>query len=257
MTEITPANARAPSPQDHSQDLSVISASLSTTSETRKRQRRREGNSAVSVSSWWVSVPHRCSTSQVDRGRDKVTSQRRLTRRLPRCTRSLNMCKTEASKDCQTDWAHVGALDDEHVDLPDVPEVTDAHMDRTTLRVGGKSVPRRKERFNVYLDVATWPRWWTASWTRAAKSVSMCIWMLPLLPISKPKQAGGVTKHSSASAQTERLWARPGGHLAPRHLRRDSHNRLIRPTNAVCQSRVPQSNRPALPLNPELSRRAS
>lgn len=155
MTEITPANARAPSPQDHSQDLSVISASLSTTSETRKRQRRREGNSAVSVTSWWVSVPHRYSTSQVDRGRDKVTNQRRLTRRLPRCTRSLNMCKTEASKDCQTDWAHAGALDDEHVDLPDVPEVTDAHMERTTLRVGGKPVARGKEHFNVYLDVAT------------------------------------------------------------------------------------------------------
>ena len=99
-------------------------------------------------------MPNRCSTSQVDLGRGKVTSQRRLTRGLPRCTRWLNTTKSEAAGDCLTDGARVAALDDKHTDLSGIPEITDVQMAQAALRVGSKTVTKGKARVNMYLDAA-------------------------------------------------------------------------------------------------------
>lgn len=52
----------------------------------------------------------------------------------------------------QTDWKTVEDLRDEDIDLSEIPEITAAQMARATLRVGGKSISRRKVRVNIYLD---------------------------------------------------------------------------------------------------------
>ena len=43
-------------------------------------------------------------------------------------------------------------MQDEDIDLSEVPEVTEEQMARAVLRVGGVPVPRGKRRVNMFLD---------------------------------------------------------------------------------------------------------
>ncbi len=64
------------------------------------------------------------------------------------------MSKNATSKVSQTDWAYVDALQDEDIDLSDIPEVTEDQMARAVLRIGGNPVPRNKVRITMFLDAA-------------------------------------------------------------------------------------------------------
>lgn len=43
-------------------------------------------------------------------------------------------------------------MGDRHIDLSDIPEITEEQMKRAVLRVGGKPVARGKVRINMFLD---------------------------------------------------------------------------------------------------------
>jgi uncharacterized protein (DUF4415 family) len=60
--------------------------------------------------------------------------------------------KPSTSTTSQTDWKHVEAIQDEDIDLSEVPEVTEEQMGRAVLRVGGVPVARGKRRVNMFLD---------------------------------------------------------------------------------------------------------
>jgi len=62
------------------------------------------------------------------------------------------MSKDSTLKNSQSDWAALEAMDDEAIDLSDVPEITAEQMAQATLRVDGKTVPKGKIRVNIYLD---------------------------------------------------------------------------------------------------------
>ncbi|RME44715.1 MAG: hypothetical protein D6796_11430 [Caldilineae bacterium] len=62
------------------------------------------------------------------------------------------MSKKSTSKDSQTDWEALEKMDDEEIDLSEIPEVRAEQIAQATLRVGGKPVPRGKVRVNIYLD---------------------------------------------------------------------------------------------------------
>jgi len=64
------------------------------------------------------------------------------------------MSRNSTSKVSQTDWAYVDALQDEDIDLSDIPEVTEEQMEQAVLRIGGESVPRGKVRVTMFLDAA-------------------------------------------------------------------------------------------------------
>lgn len=64
------------------------------------------------------------------------------------------MSKNSISKISQTDWAYVEALQDEDIDLTDIPEVTEEQMAQAVLRVAGQPVPRGKVRVTMSLDAA-------------------------------------------------------------------------------------------------------
>ncbi len=63
------------------------------------------------------------------------------------------MNKPSSSEISQTNWEQIDAMTDEQIDLSDIPEVTEAQMERAVLRVGGKVVERGKQRVNMFLDV--------------------------------------------------------------------------------------------------------
>ena len=52
----------------------------------------------------------------------------------------------------QTDWEALETMEDEDIDLSEIPEVTAEQMAQATLRVGGQPVSRGKVRVNIYLD---------------------------------------------------------------------------------------------------------
>lgn len=54
----------------------------------------------------------------------------------------------------KTDWSRVNAMRESDIDLSDLPEVTSAMAARGVVRVGGKLVPRGKQRLTMYLDTA-------------------------------------------------------------------------------------------------------
>lgn len=62
------------------------------------------------------------------------------------------MSKESTLQGSQTDWEALEKMQDEDIDLSDIPEVTAEQIAQATLRVGGKSVPRGKVRVNIYLD---------------------------------------------------------------------------------------------------------
>lgn len=62
------------------------------------------------------------------------------------------MSKSFSSKISETNWERIEAMQDEDIDLSDIPEVTETQMERAVLRVGGKTVERGKQRVNMFLD---------------------------------------------------------------------------------------------------------
>ncbi len=62
------------------------------------------------------------------------------------------MSKRPTAAVSQTDWARIDAMQDEDIDLSEVPEVTEDQMARAVLRVGGVPVTRGKRRVNMFLD---------------------------------------------------------------------------------------------------------
>ena len=62
------------------------------------------------------------------------------------------MSKVSTSKASQTDLEALEAMQDEDIDLSDIPEVTAEQMAQATLRVGGRPVSKGKIRVNIYLD---------------------------------------------------------------------------------------------------------
>jgi uncharacterized protein (DUF4415 family) len=57
-----------------------------------------------------------------------------------------------SSKASQTDWERIDAMQDEDIDLSDIPEVTEEQMQRAVRRIGGKSVERGQRRVALLLD---------------------------------------------------------------------------------------------------------
>ncbi len=62
------------------------------------------------------------------------------------------MSESSSSKISQTNWERIDVMEDKDIDLSDIPEVTEAQMERAVLRVGGKTVERGKQRVNMFLD---------------------------------------------------------------------------------------------------------
>ena len=50
------------------------------------------------------------------------------------------MSKSFSSKASQTNWERIDAMQDEDIDLSDIPEVTEEQVRQAVLRVGGKPV---------------------------------------------------------------------------------------------------------------------
>lgn len=62
------------------------------------------------------------------------------------------MKKNSISKKSATDWERIQAMQDEDIDLSDIPEITAAQMSHAVLRVGGKPVPKGKVLIPLLLD---------------------------------------------------------------------------------------------------------
>ena len=65
------------------------------------------------------------------------------------------MNEESISKDSQTDWERISAMQDKDIDLSDIPEVTEDQMERAILRFGGKPVSKGKVRVTMLLDAET------------------------------------------------------------------------------------------------------
>ena len=50
------------------------------------------------------------------------------------------MSKSFSSKASQTNWERIDTMQDEDIDLSDIPEVTEEQVRQAVLRVGGKPV---------------------------------------------------------------------------------------------------------------------
>ena len=57
-----------------------------------------------------------------------------------------------SSTNSQTNWELLEKMEDDDIDLSDIPEVTADQIARATFRVGGKPVAKGKVRVNIYLD---------------------------------------------------------------------------------------------------------
>ena len=62
------------------------------------------------------------------------------------------MNKNYTFKDSQTDWERINAIQDEDIDLSDIPEITASQMARATRRVAGKPAPKNKIWVHMQLD---------------------------------------------------------------------------------------------------------
>ncbi|MEL6899546.1 MAG: BrnA antitoxin family protein [Cyanobacteria bacterium J06606_4] len=62
------------------------------------------------------------------------------------------MSKLSSSKISETDWKRIDAMEDQDIDLSDIPEVTEAQLKQAVLRVGGQPASRGKQRVNMFLD---------------------------------------------------------------------------------------------------------
>ena len=62
------------------------------------------------------------------------------------------MSKDSTLKASQANWEAAKAMEDDDIDLSDIPEVRAEQMAQASLRVGGKPISREKVRVNIYLD---------------------------------------------------------------------------------------------------------
>lgn len=62
------------------------------------------------------------------------------------------MNKSFASTTSQTDWDRINAMQDEDIDLSDIPESTEEQMKQGIRRIGGQPTLKGKVRVNMYLD---------------------------------------------------------------------------------------------------------
>ncbi len=62
------------------------------------------------------------------------------------------MNKKPTTKASRTDWDALENMNDDEIDLSDIPEITAEQMAQATLRVGGKPVAKGKVRVTIYLD---------------------------------------------------------------------------------------------------------
>lgn len=62
------------------------------------------------------------------------------------------MNRLSTSINTYSDLNHLRALQDEEIDLSEIPEATPEQMSPAMLRIGGKQVERKKVRVNMYLD---------------------------------------------------------------------------------------------------------
>jgi uncharacterized protein (DUF4415 family) len=56
------------------------------------------------------------------------------------------------SKASQTDWKRIESMQEEDIDLSDIPEVTEEHLTRAKFRIAGRSVSKEKIRVHLLLD---------------------------------------------------------------------------------------------------------
>ncbi len=62
------------------------------------------------------------------------------------------MSKKSISKDSHTDWKRIKNMQDEKIDLSDIPEVSEEIFSNPLLRFGGRKVPKGKVRISILLD---------------------------------------------------------------------------------------------------------
>ncbi len=62
------------------------------------------------------------------------------------------MNKKSTSNVSQTDWKRIKAMDDEDIDLSDIPEITEDQIANSKLRLNGKPFSKGKVRVNIFLD---------------------------------------------------------------------------------------------------------
>ncbi len=62
------------------------------------------------------------------------------------------MSENSILKDSQTNWEVLEEMEDEDIDLSEIPEVTAEQIADATFRIGGKPIARGKVRVNIYLD---------------------------------------------------------------------------------------------------------
>ncbi|MBU7585543.1 MAG: BrnA antitoxin family protein [Nostoc sp. TH1S01] len=62
------------------------------------------------------------------------------------------MSKSFSSEASQTDWERIDAMQDEDIDLSEIPEVSEEQIKRAVLRIGGKPVERGQQRVDILLD---------------------------------------------------------------------------------------------------------
>ena len=62
------------------------------------------------------------------------------------------MNKNYIIKDSHTDLDRLKKLQDEDIDLSDIPEVSEEQISKAKLRFGGEPIPKGKIRVNILLD---------------------------------------------------------------------------------------------------------
>lgn len=61
------------------------------------------------------------------------------------------MSRKNTSKASGTDWHRIDDMQDEDIDLSDIPEITEEQMARAKLRIGGKPV-HKGEKVSIRVD---------------------------------------------------------------------------------------------------------
>lgn len=61
------------------------------------------------------------------------------------------MSRKNSSKASGTDWQRLDKMQDEDIDLSDIPEITEEQMARARIRIGGKPVPKG-EKISIRID---------------------------------------------------------------------------------------------------------
>lgn len=62
------------------------------------------------------------------------------------------MNKNSISESSCTDWERIHAMQDEDIDISEIPEITEEQIARAVLRVGGQPIPQGKVLVPLLLD---------------------------------------------------------------------------------------------------------